>query len=110
MSIIMEECSLEQWRTVVKKAVTDAQEGDERARAWLASYLIGSPNGKAPTATTVVIQQLLGADPALDSAVTRLAWPVIDRAKFPALHGDDEWEEGVKAETPILAKALRVPW
>lgn len=98
LSVLMEECSLEQWRTVVKRAVADAAAGDDKARAWLASYLVGSPQAKAPTTTTVVIQQLLGTDPALETAAARLAQPELDRAQFPSLHAQDEWTNRVKAE------------
>lgn len=34
--------SLEDWREVVARAVADAKNGDNKARNWLAKYLIGS--------------------------------------------------------------------
>jgi hypothetical protein len=98
LAVLMEECSLEQWRGVVKRAVADAADGDEKARQWLASYLVGSPQAKAPTTTTVVIQQLLGSDPALERAADQLAIPEINRARFPSMQGDDELKARVKAE------------
>lgn len=98
LSVLMEECSLEQWRSVVKRAVADATDGDEKARQWLASYLVGSPQAKAPSTTTVVIQQLLGTDPALESAAHQLAHSEISRAKYPSLHADDAWEDDIKRE------------
>jgi len=33
----------EVWVAIVKRAVEDAKQGDARARAWLADYLIGRP-------------------------------------------------------------------
>ena len=35
--------SLEDWADVVKTALSDAKEGDAKARTWLSSYLIGTP-------------------------------------------------------------------
>jgi hypothetical protein len=100
----MQERTLEPWQAVVKRAVTDATDGDDKARQWLAAYLVGSPQGKAPSTTTVVIQQRLGTDPALETAAARLAQPELDRAhelnraQFPSLHTRDEWEARVKAD------------
>lgn len=40
-------CSLEDWHEIVSKAVADAKAGDPKARAWLASYLLGAPKAEA---------------------------------------------------------------
>ena len=60
---------------------------------WLAPYLVGKPETKAPSALTVVVQQLNGADPLID----KLAKPHLSRALYPALHQDDAREDGIKA-------------
>ena len=35
------------WDEICRRAVTDAQAGDHRARAWLGGYLVGSPEQHA---------------------------------------------------------------
>jgi transposase-like protein len=69
----------EDWRTVVTSALAEAKAGSPQARNWLAQYLVGRPQGKAPKPLTVVANQLNGADPLMN----RIAKPLIDREKFP---------------------------
>jgi len=45
--------TLDDWRAIVAKAVTDAKRGDAVARKWLADYLVGPPVQK---------QELTGKD------------------------------------------------
>jgi hypothetical protein len=40
---LTEECPPETWRAICRRAVLDAQEGDAKARDWLARYLLGNP-------------------------------------------------------------------
>jgi len=93
MGALLEAVSLDDWRSVVNNAKALAQAGDAQARAWLAQYLMGKPAGSAPTPLTVVVQQLNGADP----LVNKLAKPMIERQKYPILHGDDDFEDGIRA-------------
>lgn len=93
LGVLLDAVTLDDWREVVNNAVAAAKAGDHQARAWLAQYLMGRPEGKAPTPLTVVVQQLTGADPVVD----RLAWPVIEREKYPSLHRDDGWEAQIRA-------------
>ena len=93
MGVLLDAVTLEDWRDVVNNAKTAAKAGDPQARAWLAQYLMGRPEGKAPTPLTVVVQQLNGADPLVD----RLARPLIDREKYPSLHTDDGWQAQIRA-------------
>src|SRR5512139_2260732 len=87
MGVMLDAVTLEDWRDVVNNAKAAAKAGDPQARAWLAQYLMGRPEGKAPTPLTVVVQQLNGADP----LVERLAKPLIDREKYPTLHANSSW-------------------
>lgn len=93
MGVLLDTVSLEDWREVVNGALQSAKDGDTQARAWLAHYLVGKPEGKAPTPLTVVVQQWSGGDPVAD----RLAKPIINRAQFPSLHQHDDFEASVKA-------------
>lgn len=93
MGALLDAVTLEDWRDVVNSAKTAAKAGDAQARTWLAQYLMGRPEGKAPTPLTVVVQQLNGADPLVD----KLARPLIERQKYPTLHADDGWQAQIRA-------------
>ena len=106
MATLLDAVTLDDWRDVVAATVQAAKNGDAQARAWLGQYLVGKPEGKAPTPLTVVVQQLNGNDP----LVERLAKPLINRAKYGNLLGDDEMEDGIKATIAAeLAENLKVP-
>ncbi|MBI3157769.1 MAG: hypothetical protein HYZ20_20525 [Burkholderiales bacterium] len=93
MGVLLGAVTLEDWRDVVNGAKTAAKAGDPQARAWLAQYLMGRPEGKAPTPLNIVVQQLNGSDP----LVERLAKPLIDREKYPSMHANDGWEAQIRA-------------
>ena len=40
---LVEMVTLEEWRKVVRKALTDAKKGMPEARRWLSEYLVGKP-------------------------------------------------------------------
>ncbi|MER2539872.1 MAG: hypothetical protein ABTQ26_11590 [Azonexus sp.] len=106
MGVLLDTVSLDDWRDVVSGALHSAKGGDPAARAWLAQYLVGKPETKAPSAMTVVVQQWSGGDPLAD----RLAKPIIDRAKYPSLHENDAWEQGIKSAVAAeLAQKLPEP-
>jgi hypothetical protein len=93
MGVLLGAVTLEDWRDVVNGAKTAAKAGDPQARAWLAQYLMGRPEGKAPTPLNIVVQQLNGADP----LVEKLAAPAIHRQKYPSMHANDGWEAQIRA-------------
>ena len=93
MSVLLDTVTLDDWRDVVAGALQGAKDGDAQARNWLAQYLVGRPEGKAPTPLTVVVQQLNGVDPLID----KLAKRTIDSALYPALHQNDGYTDNIKA-------------
>ena len=101
LGTMMEVVSLDTWKKIVTAAVEGAQAGDSKAREWLARYLVGEPQGKAPSPLSVVVDTLLARDPALDKAAGILAEPVIDAECNPVDFGSLRRER--KAE--ILAEA-----
>ena len=106
MGVLLEAVTLDDWRDVVNNAKAMAKDGDPQARAWLAQYLMGRPEGKAPTPLNIVVQQLNGADPLVD----KLARPLIDRQKYPSLHADDGWQAQIRALVAAeLAEKVRMP-
>lgn len=93
MGVLLDTVTLNDWRGVVNSALQAAKAGDPQARNWLGQYLIGRPEGKAPTPMNIVVQQLSGADP----VVEKLAKPAISRALYPSTHRNDELEAHIKA-------------
>jgi hypothetical protein len=57
---------------VVRITVELAKTGDPQARAWLAQYLMGKPDIKAPALLTVVVQQMSGAEPVIEKLSQRV--------------------------------------
>lgn len=106
MAVLLDAVSLDDWRDVVAETLQLAKQGDPQARAWLAQYLVGRPEAKAPTPMTVVVNQWAGRDPVAE----RLAQPLVDRELFPILHENDEWVEGMRtAVAAELAQKLPPP-
>jgi hypothetical protein len=104
MGVLLDAVTLDDWRDVVNNAKTAAKAGDPQARAWLAQYLMGRPEGKAPTPLTVVVQQLNGADPLLD----KLAHQAFTKVQFPSPDaGLREHIRGLVAAE--LAEKVRMP-
>ncbi len=62
VATLLEAVPLDTWREVVEAAVLAAKNGDAQARAWLASYLMGKADAKAPAPVNVVVAQLTGRD------------------------------------------------
>jgi hypothetical protein len=94
MGVLLDTVTLDDWRDVVKGALQEAKGGNAQARIWLAQYLVGKPEAKAPTALTVVVNQLNGVDPVVD----KLAKRTIDSVLYPALHRDDGYTDNIKAQ------------
>ena len=102
MGTLLDAVPLEDWREIVAATVAAAKGGDPSARAWLGQYLVGKPAAAAPTPLTVIVQQLSGCDPLVDS----LAKPHIDRAEYPSLHAHDDFEDALKARVAGELRAL----
>jgi hypothetical protein len=85
MGVLLDTVSMNDWRDVVAEALLLAKQGDSQARAWLAQYLVGKPDAKAPTPLAVVVNQWSGVDP----VVEKLAAPLIAREEFPFLREND---------------------
>lgn len=98
MGVMLDAVSLDDWRDVITGTLQLAKGGDPAARAWLAQYLVGKPEAKAPTPLSVVVNQWSGKDPVAD----RLAKPLIDRELYPSMHQNDAWQDGIR--TAIAAE------
>jgi hypothetical protein len=82
MGVLLDTVTSNDWRSVVNGGMQASKSGDPQARNWRAQYLVGRPEGKAPTPMNIVVQQLSGADP----LVEKLAKPAISRALYPSTH------------------------
>jgi hypothetical protein len=102
MGTMLDAVTLEDWRSVVVATVAAAKSGDPSARAWLGQYLLGKPAATAPTPLTVIVQQLSGHDPLVNS----LAKPHIDRAEYPSFHANDDFKDILKARVARELRAL----
>jgi hypothetical protein len=71
LTVLAEACSLDDWRAIVATAVASARNGDPKARAWLASYLVGTPESVAPTLHALAVDEITGADPVDEAARMR---------------------------------------
>ena len=104
MGVLLDAVTLDDWRGVVTGALQAAKGGDPQARNWLAQYLVGRPEGKAPTPLNIVVQQLSGSDP----LVERLAKPLIHQQTYPSLHSNDAFETHIRALVAIeLAEKVK---
>lgn len=74
MGVMLDAVSLEDWRGVVKGAVQAAKGGDAQARNWLAQYLMGKPDSKAPSPLNIMVQQLNGTTSLLDKLAHDVYW------------------------------------
>ena len=93
MAMLLDTVTLNDWRSVVNSALQAAKGGDPQARNWLAQYLVGRPEGKAPTPLNIVVQQLSGRDP----LVEKLAKPAIERMEYQSLHRNDDLKAHIRA-------------
>ena len=82
MGELLEAVTLEDWREIVAATVTAAKAGDTSARTFLAQYLMGRPELKAPAPVTVVVQQLSGRDPLVEKIVEQH----VEDMEYPTLH------------------------
>ena len=61
---IADAVDLEAWRAIVERAAQDAKDGDDRARRWLAGYLLQDPKGEnAKTLGDLAAYEALGITP-----------------------------------------------
>jgi hypothetical protein len=62
--------SMETWRRIIARAVTDALAGDYRARAWLSRHLIAEPSLQAGADSLPADQDAIGPQSALAGRLT----------------------------------------
>ncbi len=102
LKALMGACDLDKWGQICERAVSDAINGEPKAREWLARYLIGNPETVAPKPLEVVVGDLLMDDRAVDIAAQRLAGPVFKQQTTPSiLREDDDIREKITRQARV---------
>lgn len=71
LAALSDAVSVDRWRKIVERALSDAEQGDPKAREWLSAYLAGKPTGGA--LRRIAIDEMAGIDPIATSAKTAAA-------------------------------------
>ena len=103
MGVLLDTVTLDDWRDVVQGELQEAKSGDPQARTWLAQYLIGRPESKAPTALNVIVNQLTGNDLVVNRLADKLTAPSFD---FDGTGNRAQITQQLKAE--LATKVLQV--
>lgn len=93
MGALLDRVTLETWGEVIDATVTRAKDGDAQARAFLAAYLVGKPEVKAPAPLDVTAARISSDD----ALVNKLAEPAIGRVRYPSLRYDDDARDAIRA-------------
>ena len=94
MGALLDRVTLETWGDVIDATVTRAKDGDAQARAFLAAYLVGKPDVKAPAPLDVTAARIIGDDALADKLTHELTdWRMDDDEKAAI-------REAVTAELP----------
>jgi hypothetical protein len=62
LAVTLAACSVQDWREIISKAVQAAKGGDDKARLFLASYILGTPKAPARLWTGAMREQEREAD------------------------------------------------
>jgi hypothetical protein len=93
MGALLDRVTLETWGDVIDATVAKAKDGDAQARAFLAAYLVGKPDVKAPAPLDVTAARISGDD----ALVAALAEPIQKRSE------SDYWQDHHETETRYRA-------
>lgn len=94
MGALLDRVTLETWGDVIDATVTKAKDGDAQARAFLAAYLVGKPDVKAPAPLDVTVARIIGDDALADKLTSELTDWRMDHDEKDAIR------EAVAAELP----------
>ena len=86
LAALSERLSLDDWRSIVDRAVADASSGDARARDWLSRYVLGVEPMRL---TDLALRELMGvsADAELAAMIERETTPPDERLLDEAVRG-----------------------
>jgi len=84
--VLSERLSLDDWRSIVDRAVQDARAGDARARDWLSRYALGS-EPMSLTALAVRERMQVSSEAELEALIDRERTPAAERMMTEAVEG-----------------------
>ena len=86
LAALSERLTLDDWRSIVDRAVQDARSGDARARDWLSRYALGS---EPMSLTALAIRELMGvsSEAELAAMIERETTPPDERLLDEAVRG-----------------------
>ena len=86
LAVLSERLSLDDWRSIVDRAVADASSGDARARDWLSRYALGS---EPMSLTALAIRELMqvSTEAELAAMIERETTPPDERLLDEAVRG-----------------------
>lgn len=100
LEALSEACPLDKWVQIVARAVEDAIGGDDKARGWLASYLIGRPIALQVDVTDAQGFNLLGlSNEGATELLRRLGRTILPEERS-ALLGEEDGEKR-PGQTPL---------
>ena len=85
----LESCSTDDWQEIVTRAVYDAKDGDAKAQALLAGYLVGQPGSRGEMLHTLAVEVAAGSDPLRLDAARRRS----DDARSELMHQSLAWPD-----------------
>jgi hypothetical protein len=86
LAALSERLSLDDWRSIVDRAVKDARSGDARARDWLSRYALGS-EPLSLTALAIREQMQVSTEAELAAMIERETTPPDERLLDEAVRG-----------------------
>lgn len=58
LETLSEACTPERWKNIIERAITDAEQGDAKARMFLAGYLMGRPVQRMQVSTEMNLEEI----------------------------------------------------
>ena len=58
LNVLMNACTIDDFKEICERAVSDAKEGEPKARDWVGRHLIGNVKADAPTPMTIAKRSL----------------------------------------------------
>ena len=86
LAVLSERLSLDDWRSIVDRAVADASSGDARARDWLSRYALGS-EPMSLTALAIRERMQVSSEAELAAMIERETTPPDERLLDEAVRG-----------------------
>lgn len=102
MATLLDAVTLDDWQDIIAATVEAAKNGDAQARGFIASYVMGKPEAKAPAAINVMVGQL-----DVQALVSQATVKTFDKRVLNGLSGPDEVELDATLIGPLVERLGR---